>query len=102
MGNGISPLNPNIISKSKFIKIDKIDVHLLANCLGLKVVPVVANKIELLDLISGKHYVEESAFPHNIGNYNILSSECKVYYNKNITPNSVLKKILNHIFVRDI
>jgi hypothetical protein len=92
----------NIISKSKFIKIDKIDVHLLANCLGLKVVPVVTDKIELLDLISGKHYVEDSCFPHNIGNYDILSNECKVYYNKNIIPNSVLKKILNHVFVRDI
>ena len=90
------------MAKAKFIKIDKIDVHLIANCLALEIVPVVTENIKLLDLVDSKHYINESELLDNIDYYNILSNECKVYYNKNITPNSVIKKILSHIFVRDI
>lgn len=92
----------NIIAKSKFIIINEIDVHLIANCIALQVIPVISDNISLLDLKQDLHYIRKSDFDKQLCNYEIMANELNVYYNKFMKPSSVLQRLLYHIFIGGI
>ena len=91
-----------IISKSKFVMIDTIDVNLIANCLAMQVVIISNKDITLLDIEKNKHYIHYDEIKDRFGMYKELANECNKYYIDNISPKGVALKILNHVFVRSV
>ena len=90
------------LSKCRYANVDKHDVNLMAELLGLGVIPIVSHNTELLDLIEGTHYLHaDNKRTLSIEEETEMKNNCIEYYNNNIKSEGFMKRLINHIFVWD-
>ena len=90
-----------IISKSKFIMINEIDVNLIANCLAMQVVIIADENITLLDIEKDKHYIHFGSLQEKFPMWKDLAADCEEYYSNSISPKGVFTKLLAHVFQKE-
>lgn len=88
------------LASYNFCNIKKMDMSLIATCLALGVVPIINENETVLDLVKNQHYVNNVTEAGD--EWEKLSEHCKDYYNKNMTIDALVDKLINQIFVRDI
>ena len=89
------------ISIAKFVLVKDYDINLIANALAVSTIPVVADHIDVQDLVEGKHFVRQSKYSDNM-KYSHMKGNCIRYYESSISPESVVKKLLNHVFIGSV
>lgn len=90
------------LSKSRFALIDKHDINILAELMGLGVIPILAHDTKIFDLEENVHYFRnDNMVMISEEEESIMRENCVKYYNNNIKSESVLKLLINHVFVWD-
>jgi len=95
-----------IISESKFVLFDKIDVNLFANCFGLRCIPVIKNYIinnfinkNIYLLKNNENFIIESNDWNNYEYiYNKISAINYKLYRENIKHDNIIKNLLSSLF----
>ena len=91
----------NAISVSKYIRIRTYDVNMFANALAVSTIPVIPDDMEVQGLVEDRHYVRESKYTDDLKHSN-MKINCRRYYENEIAPDMVIKKLLNHVFIGSI
>lgn len=93
-----------LISESEYLILDNFNVNLIANCIGLKTIPVLKNnalenfknlKLHLLEV--NKNFIIEPQKWENIDSENIILNN-DLFYKEEIAPHNIAKKLLKIIF----
>ena len=93
-----------IIAKSKFVVVDwsEPDINFVANCLAMRVVIALRKDINLMEIERDEHYIQYCDLNDLFPIYKNLADACDEYYTNNMSPRAVARKLLNHVFVRNI
>ena len=91
----------NAISVSKYIRIRTYDVNMFANALAVSTIPVIPDDMEVQGLVEDRHYVRESKYTDDLKHSN-MKINCRRYYENEIAPDMVIKKLLNHVFIGSV
>jgi hypothetical protein len=90
------------LSKFKYAKVECHDVNVLAELLGLGVIPIISHNTKIFDLVENVHYLraDSNTTLSSVEEENMKQS-CIDYYNANMKSEAVMKKLIDHIFVWD-
>lgn len=92
----------NEISEARYALVEKHDVTILAELLGLGIIPIISHDTKIFDLEENVHYIRnDNMVILEEEEENRIRENCIKYYNDNIKSTSVLKLLINHIFVWD-
>lgn len=88
------------LSQSMYCLFNEFDSNLLANCFGLKCIPIFKNSIinlKLYDIKLNENVFFEPDNWNNFNNYDIISFNNHKYYQENIIHTKIITKLLNKI-----
>ena len=90
------------LSKVKYCLIEEHDVNLIAELIGLSVIPVIMNDNQILDLEENVHYIKyENLDKQTHIDERRMRDNCIEYYNNKIISEAVFRLIVNHVLVWD-
>lgn len=91
------------IENEEVYEFTEFNTQILALCLALKTIPIIPKDIQntLIELEEGTHYLREWGPDKNIDKCK-LRENCRNYYLNNMTQEKVVRKLMNHVFIRRI
>ena len=91
----------NILLKTKYVIMENFNMSLMVLCFALGCVPIFNNIDFLLKGISfGQHYAVKEIPASD--KYLRMKNKVLSYYEEHISPTNTFKKLVNHLFIRDI
>lgn len=95
----------DILTDTKFVFFEKFDTNLMVLCFALGCIPVFESlDVKPYELECNKHYcfVDLPEEEEREKTYEKMRKNVLDYYEQNISPKNAFKKLVNHLFIRDI
>jgi hypothetical protein len=99
----------SLLIDTKYVFLSSYTMSLMVLCFALGCVPVFAIKTKslgfpLFELEENKHYCIHNIYNNNNNNnnYDTMRSNILTYYETSISPKNTFKKLVNHLFIRNV